>query len=75
MRVKYLKVKDGERLNISQFPNFSATGSVKGMKEKYYGKDALLVKCGSYIYHVGNLKDNNGLVMPYGENIYFNEAY
>ena len=70
-----IKVKDGERLNISQFPNFNATGSVKGMKEKYYGKDALLVKCGSYIYHVGNLKDNNGLVMPYGANIYFNEAY
>ena len=75
MRVKYLKVKDGERLNISQFPNFSVTGSVKGMKEKYYGKDALLVRCGSYIYHVGNLSDDNGILMPYGENIYFNRAY
>lgn len=75
MRVKYLKVKDGERLNISQFPNFSATGSVKGMKEKYYGKDALLVRCGSWIYYVGNLRSNDGLIMPYGKNIYFNEAY
>ena len=35
MRVKYLKVEDGKRLNISQFPNFSVTGSVKGMKDKY----------------------------------------
>lgn len=75
MRVKYLKVADGERLNISQFPNFSITGSIKGMKEKYYGKDALLVRCGRYIYYVGNLKDNNGILMSYGEKIYFNEAY
>ena len=71
MRVKYLKVADGERLNISAFPSFSVTGSIKGMKEKYYGKDALLVRCGSYIYYVGNLKK----VTPYGENIYFNKAY
>ena len=75
MRIKYLKVKDGKRLNISQFPNFHFTGNAKGMKEKYYGKDALLVRCGSYIYYVGNLSDNNALLMPYGENIYFNEAY
>ena len=76
MRVKYLKVEDGKRLNISQFPNFSVTGSIKGMKEKYYGKDALLVKCGSYIYCVGNLRNsNNSLIMPHGENIYFNYAY
>ena len=75
MRVKYLKVKDGERLNISQFPNFSVTGSVKGMKDKYYGRNALLVRCGSWIYYVGNLDHMNNQVMSYGENIYFNEAY
>ena len=67
MRVKYLKVKDGERLNISAFPNFSASGSIKGMKKHVYGKNALLVKCGSYIYSVGN--------SDYGRNIYYNEAY
>ena len=38
--------------NLSQYPNFSVTGSVKGMKEKFYGKDALLVRSGSWIYHV-----------------------
>lgn len=75
MRVKYLKVKEGEALGISQFPNFSVTGSVKGMKKKYYGEDALLVRCGSYIYYLGNLKYVDGLVMSYGANIYFNEAY
>ena len=75
MRVKYLKVKYGERLNIGRFPNFSANGNVKGMKEKYYGKDALLVQCGSYIYHVGNLNRNKSMIMSYGENIYFNCAH
>lgn len=71
MRVKYLKVEDGKRLNISAFPNFSASGSVKGMKEKYYGRDALLVKCGSYIYCVGKLSN----ITPYGKHIYFGIAY
>ena len=51
-RVKYLKVVDGKRLFIDSLPNFSATGSIAGMKEKYYGKNALLVRCGSYIYNV-----------------------
>ena len=67
MRVKYLIVKDGKRLNISAFPNFSVTGSIKGMKNSVYGKNALLVRCGNYIYHVGN--------SDYGRNIYYNEAY
>jgi len=52
MRVKYMKVEDGERNRLDQFPNFSATGSIRGMKARYYGKDALLVKSGSYIYNV-----------------------
>lgn len=52
MRCRRMSVSDGKRINISQYPNFSATGSIKGMKEKYYGKDALLVRCGSYIYNV-----------------------
>ena len=52
MRVRRMNVSDGKRINISQYPNFSANGSIRGMKEKYYGKDALLVKCGSYIYNV-----------------------
>lgn len=52
MRVRRLKVKDGKILNIEKYPNFSATGSIKGMKDKFYGKDALLVRCGGYIYNV-----------------------
>ena len=52
MRVRTLYVSDGKRLHIDNYPNFHKSGSIKGMKEKYYGKDALLVRCGSYIYNV-----------------------
>lgn len=51
-RVKYLNVSEGKAINIQQFPNFSVTGSIKGMKDNGYGKDALLVRCGSWIYNV-----------------------
>ena len=50
MRVKYLPVK--YKGHVSNLPNFHQSGSIKGMKEQFYGKDALLVKCGSYIYNV-----------------------
>ena len=52
MRVKYMKVKDGEKHGISACPGFSVTGSVAGMKKQFYGMHALLVRCGSYIYNV-----------------------
>ena len=52
MRVRTMTLYEGMRVHIDEYPNFSATGSIKGMKEKYYGKDALLVRCGSYIYNV-----------------------
>ena len=50
MRVKYLSVK--HKNMVVNFANFSSTGNIKGMKNLYYGKNALLVKCGSYIYNV-----------------------
>lgn len=52
MRTKRLTKAEGERVNISRFPNFHRSGSISGMKRFYYGKDALLVACGSYIYNV-----------------------
>ena len=51
-RVKYLAVADGKRMKIENYPNIHKSGSIKGMKEKYYGRNALLVRCGEYIYHV-----------------------
>lgn len=51
-RTKYLKVEKQGLVN--NLPNFHNSGSIKGMKEKYYGKDALLVRCGQYIYNCTN---------------------
>jgi hypothetical protein len=48
--VKTMSVKDKDLLE--DFPNFSKTGSITGMKKQYYGKNALLVRCGAYIYNV-----------------------
>lgn len=64
MRTKYIKVKDAKRLNLDQFPNFSANGSIKGMKDKFYGKNALLVKSGGWIYNVTSKPE-----------IYYNNAH
>ena len=50
MRTKTQYKADGERLKIDQFPYY--TGSITGMKKMFYGKDALLVRCGSWIYNV-----------------------
>ncbi len=52
MKKRYLYVKDGKRFNIDKYPNFHKTGSIIGMKRKYYGNNALLVQCGDYIYNV-----------------------
>lgn len=52
MQIRYMCKAQAEKYNLHQYPNFSATGNIKGMKEKYYGKNAFLVRSGSYIYHV-----------------------
>lgn len=51
-RVRYMNNEQKKIYKLSQYPNFSATGNIQGMKEKYYGKDALLVRSGSWIYKV-----------------------
>lgn len=51
-RVKTILVKDYDKHNLSQFGNFHKSGSIAGMKKQVYGKNALLVRCGSYIYNV-----------------------
>lgn len=33
-------------------PNIHKSGSIRGMKKLYWGKDAYCVRCGSYIYKV-----------------------
>lgn len=41
---------------LSKCPNFSASGSIAGMR-KVYGPHALLVRCGAYIYNVAAYPD------------------
>lgn len=50
-RVKIINKEEAPE-NLSNFPNFHKSGSITGMKKLYYGKDALLVRCGDYIYNV-----------------------
>ena len=54
MRVKYLTQAEAIMygVRLDKYPNFLASGSIKGMKEKFYGRDAMLVRCGAYIYNV-----------------------
>ena len=52
MRVR--KLSERHHGLVENLPNFSKTGSVKGMKNLYYGKGALLVQCGNYIYNVSS---------------------
>lgn len=52
MKVKYMTITEGTIHHIGNYPNFHKSGSIAGMKKLYYGKDALLVRCGSYVYKV-----------------------
>ena len=38
-RVRKLTREEGERVDIHRFPNFSVTGSITGMRNKYYGHE------------------------------------
>ena len=51
-RVRYLPVALGEKLGIGNFPSFGPRGSVTGMRRQFYGNEALLVRCGAYVYNV-----------------------
>lgn len=52
MRTRRMTIEQGRRVGIGRFPNFHKSGSVRGMKRLYYGRNCLLVRCGSYIYNV-----------------------
>lgn len=52
MRTKRMTIEEGKRVGISRFPNFHKSGSIMGMKKRYWGMECLLVKCGQFIYNV-----------------------
>jgi len=58
-RVKYLPVSYRDRLD--KHPNFSSSGSIRGMRKQFYGNEALLIKSGSYIYNVSDEPELYGL--------------
>lgn len=51
-RVRYLPVKYAG--HCAGYPSFHRSGSVSGMRRKFYGRDALLVRCGQYVYNVSS---------------------
>ena len=50
--VKKMSIREGAEVGIFDYPNFYSNGNIRGMKEKVYGKSAMLVKCDGYIYNV-----------------------
>ena len=54
-RVKQFDKTSG--IDLSQYSNFSNSGSIIGMKKYHYGKDALLVRSAGYIYNVSSTPD------------------
>jgi hypothetical protein len=53
-KFKMISVRKGDILDLDNYPNFHRSGNVKGMREKFYGKDALLLQCGEYIYNLSS---------------------
>lgn len=51
-KVKKMNVADGDRVGIGDCPNIHKTGSVTQMRRKYWGSNALVVRCGNYYYNV-----------------------
>ena len=43
--------REGTEVGIFDYPNFSSTGNIRGMK-KVYGESAMRVKCDGFIYNV-----------------------
>lgn len=50
--VRRLSVKEGKRLGIDEYPSFSKTGSLTGMRKNCGWKNAIVVLCGDYYYSV-----------------------
>ena len=51
-RVKYINRIQAAIYNLGKYPNFHVSGSVTGMRKRVYGKNALIVRHGSYYYVV-----------------------
>ena len=54
MKTKRTPIKNYDLLGLENYPNFHKSGSIKGMKNLYYGKDAKLIQCGNFIFNVSS---------------------
>ena len=54
MKTKTLYKRDAQRIDISRFPELPPHGKHIRNEKLYYGKNALLVRCGSWIYNVSS---------------------
>lgn len=52
MKTKYTSVKNYNRLRLYNFPSAGPHPSITGMRSKYWGRDAYILKCGAYAYKV-----------------------
>lgn len=52
MKSIYVKKEHYNTLRLDRFPSAGPNANIVGMKNHYWGKDALVVKCGQYIYKV-----------------------
>lgn len=48
----YVKVDTPGARKLEEFPNAGPRPSIIGMKERFWGTDALCIKCGQYVYKV-----------------------
>ena len=52
MKYKYTSVKNYKRLNLEAFPSAGPYPNIAGMRSKYWGRNAYILKCGAYAYKV-----------------------
>lgn len=52
MKTKTVKKDRYDELDLYKFPSAGPYACITGMRNLYWGKNALIIKCGVYIYHV-----------------------
>lgn len=52
MKTKYTSVKNYNRLHLYNFPSAGPYPNIAGMRSKYWGRNAYILKCGVYAYKV-----------------------
>lgn len=52
MKTITVKKEHYAKLHLNHFGSAGPYPCISGMKEKYWGKDALCVRCGAYVYNV-----------------------